>query len=177
LWHLCLTSASLTSPPPTPLVASHSCLPRLVVVLPPINLQLCDCCPPLPLLPMVGCCIFCPLHCLSFLLCSFSSCYANASRSASLGPLVQLLVTSPPSCPAGCCSCITSPHAAASHLPATLPLIALSPFVIPLSMPSPLAPLVWLVVVSPLLTPPPPFCQRLHLSLHQDLLSGLLPLS
>ncbi len=55
LWHLHLTSLSLHSPSPPPLVASPSCPPRLVVVLSPVNLQLCNHHPPLPLLPMVGC--------------------------------------------------------------------------------------------------------------------------
>ncbi len=58
-----ITSTSSPSPPPLPLVVSHSCLPQLVVMLSPINLQLCNCHPLSPLPVMVGCCIFCPLHC------------------------------------------------------------------------------------------------------------------
>ena len=38
LWHLCLTSNSLPSPPPLPLFVSCSCLPQQVVMLPPIKL-------------------------------------------------------------------------------------------------------------------------------------------
>jgi hypothetical protein len=91
--YLCLTSASLPSPPP--LVMSCSCLPWLVVVLSLINLQLCNCHPPLPLPPMVGCCIFCPLHHLSSLLRGLSSHCAVASNSASLGHLIWLVVASP----------------------------------------------------------------------------------
>jgi hypothetical protein len=48
----------------------------------------------------------------------------------------------------------------------------------PLSVPLPLAPLVQLVVALPLLTPLPPICRRLHLSLRHGLpclLSGWLP--
>jgi hypothetical protein len=53
LWHLCLTSASSPSPPPPPLVMSCFHPPRLLVVLSPINLRLCNCHPPLSLLHMV----------------------------------------------------------------------------------------------------------------------------
>jgi hypothetical protein len=95
LWHLCLTSAGLPSPLPPPLVESCSRLPWLVVVLSPINLRLCDCHPPLPLPPVVGCCIFCMLHFLSSLLCGLSLRCAIATRSASLAPLVRLVIASP----------------------------------------------------------------------------------
>ncbi len=163
LWHLHLTSTSLPSPPPLPLVASHSCSPWLVVVLSLVNLQLCDCHPPLPLPPMVGCCIFHPLRCLSSLLHGLSSPCATVSCSTSLGPLGWLVVASPPSCPAGCC--IAFPQATTYHLPETLPFIAPLHLIIPLSMPLPLAPLVQLVVVLPLLMLPPLICWHLCLSL------------
>jgi hypothetical protein len=88
------TSASLPSPPPPPLVASCSRLTRPVVVLSPINLQLCNR-HPSPLTPMVGCCIFCPLHPLSSLFCGLSSHCAVASRTTFLAPLVRLVVTLP----------------------------------------------------------------------------------
>ena len=63
------------------------------------------------------------------------------------------------SCPAGCC--VASPQVAASHLPA--PFIVALPFV----------PLVRLAGcrVSLLLTPPPPICRCLRLSLRRCLLS------
>jgi hypothetical protein len=63
-WPLCLTSTSLPSPPPLPLVAYCSRLPRLVVVLSHVNLQLSDCQPPLPFPLVVGCCVVHPLRCL-----------------------------------------------------------------------------------------------------------------
>jgi hypothetical protein len=50
-----------TSPPPLPRVASHSHLPGLGDMLPPINLRLCNRHPPSPLPPMVGGCAFQPL--------------------------------------------------------------------------------------------------------------------
>ncbi len=96
-----------------------------------------------------------------------SSHCAITSHSASLGPLVWLIVALPPTCPAGCC--IASPHTTTSHLMVPLPIIAPLTLVMPLSMPSPLAPLVWLFVVSPLLTPPPPICWSLCLSLPRRL--------
>jgi hypothetical protein len=66
--------------------------------------------------------------------------------------------------PAGCC--IASPHATISDLPASLPIIAPSPLVVPL----PPIPLVWMVVTLPFLMPPPPI-RQLCLSLHRRLLS------
>jgi hypothetical protein len=97
--------------------------------------------------------------------CLSSCCHFQTSRIstshcgiASCCPIASLA-----SCPAGCK--IASPQTTASHLPATLPLIAPSPLVMPLTMPLPLAPLVWLVVASPLLTPSPPICWRLRLLL------------
>ena len=58
---------------------------------------------------------------------------------------------------------LASPHAAASLLPAPPPLI----------MPLPLVPLVWLVVISSILTPPPSISWRLPLSLcHRPCLVG-----
>jgi hypothetical protein len=87
-------SASLPSPPPLPLVASRSHPPRLVVVLSSINLQLCNR-HPSPLTPMVGCCVFRPLHPLSSMLRGLTSHCAIASHSASLVPLVRLVVASP----------------------------------------------------------------------------------
>jgi hypothetical protein len=153
---------------------SHSHLPRLVVVLSPINLQLCNHYPPLPLPPMVSCCVFPLLRCLSSLLCGISSSCAITSCSASLRPLIRLVVALPTSCPAGCC--IASHQAATSHQQAPLPLIAPLHLGMPLSVPLPLLPLVRLVVVSPLLTLPPPICQHLRLSLccHLSLHHGLL---
>jgi hypothetical protein len=128
-----------------------------------VNLRICDHHHQSPLPPMVGCCIFPPLCCLLSLLRGLSShCCAVASRSASLRPLIRLIVASPPSCLAGCC--ITSPHATTSHVPVTLPVIASSPLVIPLSMSSPLAPLVQLVVALHLFMPPLPICLHLRLS-------------
>jgi hypothetical protein len=88
------TSPRLPSPLPPPLVASCSFLPRPVVVFSPVNLQLCDH-HPLPLTPMVGCCVFPPLHPLSSLLRGLSSHCAVASRSAFLAPLVWLVVVLP----------------------------------------------------------------------------------
>ncbi len=46
-----------------------------------------------------------------------------------------------------------------------LPIIAPLPLVMPLSMKLPLVSLVHLVVELPFLTPPPPICQKVHLSL------------
>ncbi len=88
------TYASLPSPPPPPLVASCSCPPWLVVVLSPTSLQLCDR-HPSPLPPVVGCCVFRPLHPLSSLLHGLSSHCAIASCSPSLASLVRLVVASP----------------------------------------------------------------------------------
>jgi hypothetical protein len=124
---------SLPSPPPPPLVVSCSLPPWIVVVLSPVNLQLCDCHPPSPLPPMVGCCVFRLLCHLSLLLSGLSSHCAIPSHSASLVPLVWLVVALPPSRPAGCC--ITSLHANTSHLHSPLPLIALLPLIMPLSVP------------------------------------------
>jgi hypothetical protein len=59
---------------------------------------------------------------------------------------------------AGCC--VTSTNAAASNLPVSPPLIPPLPVVVPW----PPVPLVRKVVALPLLTPPPPICQRLRLS-------------
>jgi hypothetical protein len=95
-------------------------------------------------------------------------------------------------CPAG--FCVTSHHATPSGLPAPPPLIVLLPLIAPLlcllscwllrhllpccHLPSawasashrtPLAPLTRLVVASPLATPPPHVCLRLHLSAHRHL--------
>jgi hypothetical protein len=67
------------------------------------------------------------------------------------------------SSPAACCG--ASPHAATTHLPESLPLIA----------PWPPVPLVWLVIALPLLTPPPPI-SRQPLP-HNALLPLLMPLS
>jgi hypothetical protein len=67
------------------------------------------------------------------------------------------------SSPAG--YCFTSTDATAYNLPASLPLIP----PLPLVTPWPPVPLVWLVVASPLLMPPPPICQCLRLSLHRRL--------
>jgi hypothetical protein len=163
--HICqlaLTSASASC-------SICSCLPWLVVVLSPVNLQLCNHHPPLPLPPMVGCCIFRLLRCLSLLLRSLSSPCTIASYSASLGPLIRLVVASHPSCPSGCC--IPSPHADTFHLWAPPSLIAPLPLVMPLSMSLPLVPLVHLVVASPLLMLAPPICRRLCLPLCQRLSS------
>jgi hypothetical protein len=152
LWHLRLTSASSPSPlpPPPPLVASCFCPPQLDVVLSPVNLQLCDHHPPLPLPPMVGCCIFCLLHRLSLLLHGLSSCCAIASRSASRASRT-----------AGCCitslssSWLLHHHSSHRHLPsvgASTSHRTIFPLIMPLSMPLPPVPLVRLVVASHLLT-------------------------
>jgi hypothetical protein len=61
------------------------------------------------------------------------------------------------SCPASCC--ITYCHAATSTSHCTAA-----------SHHTPLVPLIQLVVVSPLVTPPPPVCLRLHLSAHHRLI-------
>ncbi len=121
LWHLCLTSVSLPSPLPPPLVTSRSCPPRLVIVLSPVYLWLCNRHPPSPLLPMVGCCIFCPHSIISH------------------------------------CCCVASPHVV--PLPPIPPLLGLLYGWLLHHLP-----FVWLVVASPLLTPPPPICGHLRLS-------------
>ncbi len=103
-------TASLPSPLPLPLVVSCFCLPWPVVMLSPVNLQLCNH-HPLPLTPMVGYSIFRPLHSLSSLLRGLFSCCAVASRSAFLAPLVRMVVTSPlqmPPHPICWCLCLSS---------------------------------------------------------------------
>jgi hypothetical protein len=133
---------------------SCSCPPWLVVVLSPVNLQLCDIHPPSPLPPLVGCCDFRPLRHLSLLLRGLSSHCAIPTRSTSHRHLVRLVVASPPSCLAG--YCIASPHAATSHLTVPPPLITPLPIIMPLSVPLPLVPLVWMIFALPLLTTPLP---------------------
>jgi hypothetical protein len=117
---------------------------------------------------MVGCCVFFLLCHLSLRLHGLSSHCAVTSCSASLGPLIRLVVASPPSHPADCC--ITSPHAATSHLRVPSPLITPLPLVMPLSVPLSLAPLVRLVVALPLLTLLPLICRHLCLSFRHRLL-------
>ncbi len=93
-----------------------------------------------------------PCHCLSCLLSGWLLCHLSSHRhhpsvdiSAShCNAAFHCAMASRASCLAG--YCVASPHTAASHLPTTLPLIALLPLVMPLSMPLDLAPLVQLVV-------------------------------
>jgi hypothetical protein len=135
--------------------------------------------------------------------CASTSHRTTASHCAPLAPLVRLVVVwplvTPPSpvrlrlrlpshhhllsrpsyssCPAGCH--VTSCHAAASCQTMSPPLIAplvrlvvASPIVTPPHPPhcTPLAPLIRLIVVSPLITPPPPVHLRLRLSAHLRLI-------
>jgi hypothetical protein len=124
-----------------------------------------------PILPLLGLSSGWLLHCLPLV------------RMVVASPLLMLpppicrhlclslrrhLFSCPSPCIASCTSsmaycCVASPHTAASHLQGPPPLL------VPLT----LVPLVWLVVVSPLLTPPPPICRGFHLSLRCCLLSCL----
>jgi hypothetical protein len=90
---------------------------------------------PMPLAPLVQLVLRCHRRLqsagVSASHCAVASCHTMSSCASSLA-----------------CCCVISPHAATSHLPASPPLIALLPLIVPL----PPVPLVWLVVT----LPPPP---------------------
>ena len=145
-----------------------------------------------PILPLLWLVVASPLLRPRRLLLSAgacASCRAIASRHTFAS------CASRASCPAGCL--VTYLHAAASHPPVHLPLITPLPLVTPLLgltqagcrlasphaaashlsapppliAPLPLMPLVWLVILSSILTPPHPISRRLRLSSHHCLSS------
>jgi hypothetical protein len=114
-----------------------------------------------------------PSHLLSgWLLHPLSSCHRLSSVGTSASHCAVTSCHAPLRAIASCTSslagcCIASPHAATSHLPAPPPLILLLPLIVPW----PPVPLVWLVVAPPLLTLPSTICQQLCLSLRSCLCS------
>ncbi len=144
-------------------LSDASCLPAHLKNALPLPLVAPLCCTPLVVHSgWLLCCLSSPRHLLPA--CASASHCTTASHCTPLAPLVRLVVASPlvtppspvclslrlslhshlflcpsyASCPDGCC--LTSCHAAAFDQLVHPPLIAL---------------LVWLIVVSPLVTPPP----------------------